>query len=276
MDYEPAGQGGYTCYDCSHNRLTMQMHRHHAVDGISAPCCSPQCLPYSLGNLDQALSRRRRSTRQRAPLAQVPSLRRHRWEPASATFSFTVLTADGTRQPISGATVTFTAGTSGGASGTFANGTNTTTAVSGANGDATSSTFTANNTAGMYTLTGVAACPNTPANTQPNSSPNFIFLTNTANNPTGMPAQISAGVGNNQAAQINTAFGTALNAIVQDGNGNNLSGRDGHVHGHARRDDGRECHLCQRHHRNHRRHRFHGSRRCIQTHGKRNARNILR
>lgn len=70
----------------------------------------------------------------------------------------TVVDSDG--NPVTGASVTFTAPSSG-ASGTFANGTATETDTTDANGNATSTTFTANATSGgpytvTATVTGVA------------------------------------------------------------------------------------------------------------------------
>jgi hypothetical protein len=74
-----------------------------------------------------------------------------------ATFA-TPLTTTVTRggQPVSGLQVTFTAPSSG-ASGTFANGTATDTATTGAEGVATSTQFTANRTAGNYSVTATAS-----------------------------------------------------------------------------------------------------------------------
>jgi hypothetical protein len=72
--------------------------------------------------------------------------------------SATVLDNNG-NPPTSPVTVTFTAlGLAGGASGTFANGTATTTAATNASGVATASVFTANGTAGSYTV--AATAPN--------------------------------------------------------------------------------------------------------------------
>ncbi len=97
------------------------------------------------------------------------------------------LVADSFGNPVSGATVTFTAPTSG-ASGTFASGgctTNsptTTCAVStGGNGEATSSTFTANSTGGSYNVSAKAAGTITV---------NFSLLNGmnfTITGPTGLP-----------------------------------------------------------------------------------------
>lgn len=65
--------------------------------------------------------------------------------------------------PLSGATVTFTAPSSG-ASGTFANGTAIDTETTNASGLATSTTFTANSTAGSYTVAATTPGATSPAN----------------------------------------------------------------------------------------------------------------
>ncbi len=62
------------------------------------------------------------------------------------------LVRDAASNPVPNVTVTFTAQSNAGSSGVFANGTNTTTAVTDAIGHATSSAFTANTTAGGYTV----------------------------------------------------------------------------------------------------------------------------
>jgi adhesin/invasin len=69
--------------------------------------------------------------------------------------------------PVSGVTVTFTAPTSG-PSGTFAGSVNT--AVTNASGVATSATFTANTTAGTYTVTAAATGTNTASFTETNTA----------------------------------------------------------------------------------------------------------
>ena len=75
----------------------------------------------------------------------------------SATINSSFATAlqatvtDATGNPVSGVNVTFTAPASG-ASGQFANNTTTTTATTNASGVATASSFTANGTAGAYTV----------------------------------------------------------------------------------------------------------------------------
>jgi hypothetical protein len=112
--------------------------------------------------------------------------------------------------PVSGAVVTFTAPTTG-ASGTFANGTNTTMATTNASGAATSTTFSANGTAGTYTVTATVAGVTTPAD---------FSLTNTA----GAPASITATSGTPQSAAINTAFAAPLVATVLDKGSNPVSG----------------------------------------------------
>jgi len=65
------------------------------------------------------------------------------------------LVTDAYANPVSGATVTFTAPATGG-SGTFTNASRITTAVTGSNGQATASVFTANTTAGPCSVTAIA------------------------------------------------------------------------------------------------------------------------
>jgi hypothetical protein len=109
--------------------------------------------------------------------------------------------------PISGVTVTFTAPATG-ASGSFANGGNT--AVTNSSGVATSAVFTANATAGSYTVTvSVSGLP-----------PASFSLTNIA----GPPASITATAGSGQTAQINSTFASPLSATVKDAGGNPVSG----------------------------------------------------
>jgi len=114
------------------------------------------------------------------------------------------------QNPVSGASVTFTAPATG-AGGTFAsNSTNTETDTTGANGQATSSTFTADATAGAFavtaTITGL-----TPANFE---------LTNV----TGALVSITATSGTPQSAAVNANFVASLVATVVDGNQNPVSG----------------------------------------------------
>jgi hypothetical protein len=127
----------------------------------------------------------------------------------AAALGATVL--DKNSNPVSGATVTFTAPTTG-ATGTFPNGTNTVTAQTGTNGIAISTTFTANGTAGgPYTVTATVPGVSTPAN---------FSLTNTA----GAPASITATSGTPQSTIIDTAFVAPLVATVLDKNSNAVSG----------------------------------------------------
>ena len=114
------------------------------------------------------------------------------------------------QNPVSGASVTFTAPATG-AGGTFAsNSTNTETDTTGANGQATSSTLTADATAGAFavtaTITGL-----TPANFE---------LTNV----TGALVSIRATSGTPQSAAVNANFAAPLVATVVDGNQNPVSG----------------------------------------------------
>ena len=116
---------------------------------------------------------------------------------------------DSNNNPVSGATVTFAAPTSG-ASGTFG-GSVTVTAVTGTTGIATAPTFTANSQAGGYLVTA----------TVPNGASSASFsLTNTA------PVTISIGAtgGTPQSATVGTAFAAALQATVKDSNNNPVSG----------------------------------------------------
>jgi hypothetical protein len=119
-----------------------------------------------------------------------------------------VTVLDSFANPVPGVTVTYTAPDSG-ASGTFAGG--VTTAVTDANGVAVSGVLTANGVVGSYTVTagvdGVAPAAE-------------FHLTNTA----AVPGSIGATGGTPQSATVLTSFGTALQALVKDGNGNPLAG----------------------------------------------------
>jgi hypothetical protein len=84
--------------------------------------------------------------------------------------NLTATVTDTGGQPVSGATVTFTAPTSG-ASGSFGPSGTTASAVSGTNGVATAPVLTANATAGSYTVTAAVSGVSTPAS---------FSLTNTA------------------------------------------------------------------------------------------------
>ncbi|MGB9235826.1 MAG: hypothetical protein WCC04_15560 [Terriglobales bacterium] len=112
---------------------------------------------------------------------------------------------------VKGATVTFTAPTSG-ASGIFAtSGTSTEQDVTGTNGVATSSTFTANTAAGAYTVTAMVSGALNAAN---------FSMTNTA----AAAASIAATSGSGQSGPINTAFAAPLVATVLDQYSNPVSG----------------------------------------------------
>jgi hypothetical protein len=111
--------------------------------------------------------------------------------------------------PTSGAAVTFTAPSSG-ASGTFAGGGATATATTGSNGQATSPAFTANSTAGAYTVTASVSGATTPAS---------FSLTNTA----AATVAISATSGSPQSATVGAAFAAPLVATVTT-NGSPTSG----------------------------------------------------
>jgi len=114
---------------------------------------------------------------------------------------------DGFGNPVSGATVTFTAPTSG-ASGTFAGGVDT--AITDAFGLAASPAFTANATSGGFTVTasvsGVAAMAG-------------FSLANTAT----AAASMAVTTGNSQSATVGTAF-SPLAVTVWDVHGNPVSG----------------------------------------------------
>jgi hypothetical protein len=117
------------------------------------------------------------------------------------------LVKDTNGSPLAGATVTFTAPATG-ASGSFAGGVNT--AVTDASGVATSKVFTANASAGTYSV-----------NASAGSVTGAVYtLTNT----TGPPATVTVVSGTPQSAQVNAAFSLPLTAIVKDAGGNPVSG----------------------------------------------------
>ncbi len=111
--------------------------------------------------------------------------------------------------PLSGITVTFTAPSSG-AGGTFAGGATSATAVTNASGIAISPVFTANSTAGNYTVTATAAGAAAPAN---------FVLSNVVSGPTSLGGAI-AGKSGPQNARVwvfqmgNNGTGSALNAQI--------------------------------------------------------------
>jgi len=118
-----------------------------------------------------------------------------------------VTVKDAGNNPVSGVTVTFAVPASG-ASATFTSGS---TAVTNASGVATSSTLTANSTAGSYSVTASVSGVTTPAS---------FALTNTA----GAAASVTATAGTPQSAPINTAFSSALQVTVKDSGNNPVNG----------------------------------------------------
>ena len=126
--------------------------------------------------------------------------------PFAIPLSATVRDAGG--NPVAGAVVTFTAPASG-ASGTFAGGINT--ATTNSSGVATAPTFTANSTAGNYSVFASVAGVSTPAT---------FTLTNLA----GSPASIAVGGGSPQSATVRTAFASRLTAVVRDSGSNPVEG----------------------------------------------------
>jgi hypothetical protein len=114
-----------------------------------------------------------------------------------------VTVTDSGGNPVPNVTVTFTVNAVNGAGASFSNGD---TAVTNASGVATASSLTANNKVGKYTV--IAAVTGAPSAT--------FNLTNTP----GPAATVTATAGNNQSAQVSTAFATALAATVTDSGGN--------------------------------------------------------
>ncbi|MCH8957709.1 hypothetical protein IIA28_20705, partial [candidate division KSB1 bacterium] len=111
---------------------------------------------------------------------------------------------------INGASVTFMAPSSG-ESGTFAgSGTDTETVLTNSSGVAIASVFTANITAGSYTVT---------ANEATAGSANFSLT-----NDTDSAFSITASAGTSQSTTVNTAFGTNLAATVTDQFSNLING----------------------------------------------------
>ncbi|HEY1657261.1 MAG TPA: hypothetical protein VGG14_02870 [Candidatus Sulfotelmatobacter sp.] len=116
---------------------------------------------------------------------------------------FSATVEDSKNNPVSGASVTFTAPSSG-ASGTFANGKTTETDTTNSSGVATSSTFTANSTVsqGAYTVTAsVSGITNTL---------NYTLLNVPAATVTVSPNSTGQG------ALINTAFGQPLQVTISE------------------------------------------------------------
>jgi hypothetical protein len=148
-----------------------------------------------------------------APVIGGPSIAVVSGSPQSATINtvfaapMVVVVKDSSSNPVSGATVTFTAPGSG-ASGAFAGGVNT--AITNASGIATSVAFSANGTFGNYTVTASAGV----------AVPASFSLTNLAST---RPSITPIG-GTPQTTAINTAFGNPLVVVVKDGGGNPESG----------------------------------------------------
>jgi len=118
---------------------------------------------------------------------------------------------DANQNPVSGASVTFTAPATG-AGGAFAsNSSNTETDTTNASGQVTSSAFTADATAGVYTVTATVTGVTTAANFQ---------LTNV----TGALISIAATSGTPQSAPVLASFSAPLVATVVDGNQSPVSG----------------------------------------------------
>jgi hypothetical protein len=118
-----------------------------------------------------------------------------------------VAVKDASSNPVSGVTVTFTPPASG-AGGTFAGGN---TAVTDAIGIATSSVFTANGTAGAYSVIASVSGVNPSAS---------FSLTNSV----GPPASITVLDGSGQSAAVNSVFPNRMRAVVKDSGGNPVSG----------------------------------------------------
>ncbi len=112
--------------------------------------------------------------------------------------------------PVSGVSVTFAAPMTG-PTGTFEGGTTTATAMTNSLGIATAPALTANTLAGSYTVTATVSGVSSSAS---------FALTNTA----GTAASVTATTGTPQSTIVGTAFGTALQATVEDQYGNPVSG----------------------------------------------------
>ena len=111
--------------------------------------------------------------------------------------------------PVPGASVTFTAPSSG-ATGLFSNSSNTITGTTNASGQA-SEALTAGTQVGSYLVT---------ASTSNVSPPATFSLTNAS----GTPASITAASGTPQSATVNTAYASPLVVTVDDANSNPVAG----------------------------------------------------
>jgi len=116
---------------------------------------------------------------------------------------------DGNGNPLSGASVTFTAPSSG-ASATFS-GSPTANATTNSSGIAIAPALIADAQAGSYTVTASTAGSNLPAS---------FNLTNLQ----GIPVSVTAISGTPQSTQTGAAFASALQAVVKDSIGNPISG----------------------------------------------------
>ena len=116
-----------------------------------------------------------------------------------------VVVKDASNNPISGLSVTFTAPSTG-ASGSF---TGSATVTTNASGIATAPAFTANGTAGTYSVSASVVGLGATAS---------FSLTNQA----GAPGIVVSSGGNNQSSPISTPFGTQLSVTVTDSGGNPL------------------------------------------------------
>jgi len=112
--------------------------------------------------------------------------------------------------PVNGADITFTAPTTG-ASGTFPGGVLSAVATTDESGIGTAPDFTANSTAGTFTVTAKASGLAGDA---------LFFLTNTA----GPAASIASNGGIGQSTVVNTPFSEQLRVVVKDASGNVVRG----------------------------------------------------
>ncbi len=121
----------------------------------------------------------------------------------TSPLSATIEDSHGNPVLVSGTTVTFTAPLSG-ASGTFVNGTDTTAATTNGSGVAISTTFTANSTAGTYSVAASSAglTSGTFSETNVNAA-----------------SMVAITTGGGQSTPIGTAFATPISATVEDSSG---------------------------------------------------------
>ena len=183
------------------------------------PTASANATPLTFRVVDSAATPRSASATlpltilqaQPTPASIAPNAGTPQSAPINTAFGQTLsaIVKDASGNPVSGATVTFTAPASG-AGGTFAGGLVSTAATNSA-GIATSGPFTANAIVGSYIVTARVPGVATPAN---------FNLTNTQ----GAPASIAVVSGSPQSTRIKTAFGAPLKAIVKDATGTPLSG----------------------------------------------------